>query len=213
MHSITETTRPHPLITLSGSIGVATIVTFALFVLMNKLIDKPPIIERPIVQTPTIDIAHKVEETKQNEIERVLPEPPPVLEQPERITMTPDNSNDAIDFNPNVTVNIDTSANTSNAIGSGVPADANAMPIVRINPKYPIVAAREGKEGWVILSFSINELGGVEDVHVVNAEPKRIFDKEAKRALRKWKYKAKIVNGVAQKQENLTVQLDFSLDT
>jgi len=57
-----------------------------------------------------------------------------------------------------------------------------------------------------------NEIGGVEDVKVIEAQPKRIFDKEARRALRKWKYKPKVVDGKAMKQPGLTVQLDFKMD-
>jgi protein TonB len=89
--------------------------------------------------------------------------------------------------------------------------DGDATPIVRIDPKYPPEAARDGKEGWVDLSFTINEVGGVEDVEVLEADPKRIFDREAKRALRKWKYRPKVVDGIAQRQPGLRVRLEFSL--
>ena len=55
-------------------------------------------------------------------------------------------------------------------------------------------------------------MGGVEDVQVIDADPKRIFDREAKRALRKWKYRPKIIDGKPQKQFGLQVQLDFKLN-
>jgi protein TonB len=97
------------------------------------------------------------------------------------------------------------------APGAGLGRDGDASPIVRIEPKYPIQAARDGKEGYVILSFTINEVGGVEDVKVIEAQPKRVFDKEARRALRKWKYKPKVVDGKAQRRPGLTVQLDFTM--
>jgi protein TonB len=90
--------------------------------------------------------------------------------------------------------------------------DGEATPIVRIEPKYPVQAARDGKEGWVILSFTIDELGGVTDVDVIDADPKRVFDREAKRALRKWKYKPKVVDGKPVKQTGQQVQLDFKLN-
>jgi protein TonB len=90
--------------------------------------------------------------------------------------------------------------------------DGDATPIVRIEPKYPAQAARDGREGWVQLSFTIDELGGVTDIKVLAAEPKRLFDREAKRALRKWKYRPKVVDGKPQRQSGMQVQLEFNLD-
>jgi protein TonB len=89
--------------------------------------------------------------------------------------------------------------------------DGDATPIFRQEPKFPTKAARDGIEGWVQLRFDINELGNVENVSVIDAKPKRIFDREAKKALKKWRYNPKVVDGKAIKQIGLTVQLDFKL--
>ena len=88
----------------------------------------------------------------------------------------------------------------------------DATPIVRINPKYPPVAARDGIEGWVQISFSISPTGEVIDPVIIDAEPKRVFDREAIRAIKRWKYRPKVVEGVAQLQTNQSVQLDFKID-
>ena len=45
------------------------------------------------------------------------------------------------------------------------------------------------------------------------ADPKRVFDKEARRALRKWKYKPKIENGVPVAQHDMFVVLDFRFES
>lgn len=50
------------------------------------------------------------------------------------------------------------------------------------------------------------------NVEVIDADPKRIFDREAKRALSKWKYRPKIIDGKPQKQVGLQVQLDFKIN-
>ena len=89
--------------------------------------------------------------------------------------------------------------------------DGQPLPIVTIEPKYPSIAARDGIEGWVQLSFTVNEVGGVEDIQVIDSNPQRIFDREARKALAKWKYAPRVVNGIPVRQPGLTVQLDFKL--
>ncbi len=90
--------------------------------------------------------------------------------------------------------------------------DFDARPLVRVEPQYPAVAAREGISGWVQLSFSIDATGAVTDIVVLDAEPKRVFEQAAVRALKRWKYQPSTEGGVAYKQTGLTVQLDFSLE-
>lgn len=80
-------------------------------------------------------------------------------------------------------------------------------PIERIEPKYPLQAAEDGIEGSVVLKFDISPVGDVKNVSVMQAEPKKVFDKVAKIALRQWKY-APTTSGA----KNQLVQLDFALD-
>ncbi|KGJ97346.1 energy transducer TonB [Colwellia psychrerythraea] len=103
------------------------------------------------------------------------------------------------------------SGNNGNTFSLGNKADADARPLVRVNPKYPIGAARDGIEGWVVLAFDINAIGEVINISIVDSQPKRTFDKAARQALKKWKYRAKSVDGKAVVQQNFTVQLDFSM--
>ncbi|MGB0938243.1 MAG: energy transducer TonB [Colwellia sp.] len=63
-----------------------------------------------------------------------------------------------------------------------------AVAVDRVNPRYPISAARNGDEGWVRLSYVINTEGRVEDVIVMDNEGGRFFVHEAKRALKKWRF-------------------------
>lgn len=140
------------------------------------------------------------------------PPPPPPKAPPKQQAPEPEASNDTGGLKFNMPgVQMSGPSTGLSAPGAGIGRDGDATPIVRIEPKYPIQAARDGKEGYVILSFTINEVGGVEDVKVIEAQPKRIFNKEAKRALRKWKYKPKVVDGKAQRRPGLTVQLDFKM--
>jgi protein TonB len=90
--------------------------------------------------------------------------------------------------------------------------NSEPSPIVRINPKYPVVAARDGIEGWVQLRFSVDATGSVTDIEVIAAQPQRVFEQEAIRALKRWKYQPSTLDGAAAARSGLQVQLDFNLD-
>jgi periplasmic protein TonB len=196
------------------SILIGAGIAFTLFVVMAKLIENTSRPAEEVPDTPVIDIVMSKPDDDTQTRNRVPPPPPPPPQQPPKMQPTePDDVDpDADGFSLNVP-GIDTGGVGINLGGVGaMRRDGDATPIVRIEPKYPVQAARDGKEGWVRLSFTINEVGGVDDVEVLEAEPKRIFDREAKRALRKWKYKPKIVDGKPEKQFGMKVQLDFKLD-
>ena len=67
--------------------------------------------------------------------------------------------------------------------------------VKRVNPTYPSQALRARTEGWVELSFTVGVDGSVDGVEVVNANPRRLFDREAMRALSQWKFTPRVENG------------------
>lgn len=193
-------------------LGVA--VTFFLFVFMAFLISGGSKRNDNAAESVIIDIVSTPPKSNVQQRRRVPPPPPPPPKTPPKPQAPePEMSNDNAGMTFNVPgVQISGASAGMDAPGAGFGRDGEATPIVRIEPKYPIQAARDGKEGWVQLSFTINLLGGVEDVKVIKAQPKRVFDKEAKRALRKWKYKPKIVDGKPVLQPGMSVQLDFKMN-
>jgi bla regulator protein BlaR1 len=87
-----------------------------------------------------------------------------------------------------------------------------AIPVIRIEPKYPVAAARDNQEGSVILQFDITQDGSTDNIEVMESFPQQVFDKNAITALKQWTYKPRIQGGKAQRQSGLKVQLDFRLD-
>lgn len=73
--------------------------------------------------------------------------------------------------------------------------NTDVVPIVIIQPKYPRGALNLGYAGWVELEFTITEEGLVEDIEVVHASHKRLFRREAIKAIRKWKFKPRTIAG------------------
>lgn len=190
--------------------ALALIVTLLLFWLMSRVISQTG--EAPPKGTPYVAINAVYNEKEiETHINKRLPQPPEMLAPPKvpSRALEPNENENTSEFGSVFEVaspDVETSPHTALNMGGG-----DARPIVRISPQYPITAARDGIEGWVQLTFTINELGGVEDVQIIDAEPKRVFNREATRALRKWKYRPKMVDGNPVKQVNMSVQLDFKL--
>jgi protein TonB len=90
-------------------------------------------------------------------------------------------------------------------------AEGDIIPVVVIRPMYPREAAISGTQGWVKVEFTITEVGTVKDPRVIDAKPARIFNREAIRAILKWKFKPRVVDGIAV-ERRATQIIDFTLD-
>lgn len=86
-----------------------------------------------------------------------------------------------------------------------------ALPLYRIEPRYPVRAKKRNIEGYIVLQFTIDASGAPVEIKVLKSEPKGMFDKEAKRALKRWKYQPMITDGIATAQSGQTVRLEFTL--
>ena len=90
-------------------------------------------------------------------------------------------------------------------------AEGDIIPVVVIRPMYPREAAISGIQGWVKIEFIITEVGTVKDPRVIEAQPPRVFNREAIRAILKWKFKPRVVDGIAV-ERRATQVIDFTLD-
>jgi len=88
--------------------------------------------------------------------------------------------------------------------------NSQVIPLVRINPQYPRNELLAGVEGWVKVRFTVEPDGSVSSPKVVQSKPPRVFDTAALRAIKKWKFKPKVVNGVAVQQDG-TQLIEFKL--
>ena len=85
-----------------------------------------------------------------------------------------------------------------------------ALPIVRIDPQWPREALMDGTEGYVRCEVLIGPDGSVLDVRVIEAAPGRLFVRNVLRAVRRWKFKPQIVDGVAVKRwVETTIEFDL----
>lgn len=94
-------------------------------------------------------------------------------------------------------------------IGSG---DSEMLPIVTMQPQYPNRALSRGIEGWCLVSFTVTETGGVTNPVVVDAEPANIFNNASMRAVQRFKFNPRIVDGVAVPAEGIRYLFSFNLE-
>ncbi|MDX2143418.1 MAG: TonB family protein [Rhodospirillaceae bacterium] len=203
----------HRAVTTSLALPAALVATTFLFWLMQFLIDTGvPAMQKAIRAVPIEFVRAQRDERVQTKerklpdkpvIEEVAPPPPSFAEESAAGVA----GSTAIGIAPPA---IDRGI-TLNRQGFEPPSDAEAVPLVRIPPDYPLGAQMRGIEGWVMLAFTINEIGRVENATVVEAEPKGVFDTAAINALLRWRYKPKIENGRPVKWYDNRVVITFTL--
>tara|TARA_R110002072_G_scaffold303107_2_gene493815 strand:- start:92321 stop:93757 length:1437 start_codon:yes stop_codon:yes gene_type:complete len=75
--------------------------------------------------------------------------------------------------------------------------DEEMFPLNSIVPRYPTVAANEGIEGWVQVSFTVSADGSVagSSVSIVDSQPAEVFNNSALAAAKQFLFSPRIVAG------------------
>ena len=192
---------------------LALTVTFGLFYFMQFLISMGMDRAANVTKGRVIEFVRLKRDTDLLTRKRELPEkekppePPPPPELQMSKTDAPDADSMAIAA-PSLNAGIDLGGGPNLGVGA---SDSDSVPLVRVPPQYPIRASERGIEGWVVLRFTITESGTVRNPQVLDSKPKRIFDRAAVQALRKWKYRPRVIDGVAVARVE-EVKLTFDLD-
>ena len=190
---------------------VGLVVTTLLYWLMSVLVaaGKDALTEAP--KGKIVDFV-RVPNPPQLRVEQPKPEKPV---KPEAAPETPQLQQAAVKPSGN-TVNIGAMAvDTSLAVdtSAGLSAsDGEYLPIVKVAPVYPSRAQTRGIEGWVLLEFTVTETGAVIDPVVIDADPKGVFDSAAARAVERFKYKPRVINGKAQVVKGVQHLITFELE-
>ncbi|MGI2150073.1 transport protein TonB [Shewanella baltica] len=195
------------LVSRTGLILASALITLGLFVFMAQLINNPQPVKGQASDAPQINIL-MAERTPIPPKEKNKPEPPKPIPARERVSV-PGETSESLTFTPETFM---PEMPTQTTLYTQSAMTAEALPVVQVSPRYPIDAAQSGKEGYVVVGFDITADGTVSNVRVLDANPKRVFDKAALSAVQNWKYKPKFDAGKAVAQLNQQVQLDFKLD-
>lgn len=195
---------------------LATVMTLALFSFMAWMTTQP---KNSAATSATLqfDVIMTEPDSQSQRRIRQLPEPPKTPSAPQSQTkLSSQVSNVSVEKEmtmPSVELG-DIGLNVAVSLPSfeGLGQNQQAMPLYRVEPKYPSRALKRKMEGYVILRFTIDELGKPTDIESIEAEPSRVFVRPAIQALKQWKYQPKLVKGKAITQPGQTVRLEYRLN-
>lgn len=188
--------------TLASTVG-GVFVALVLFLVMNALITGGRGELRAAPAGQIVDLIRVREEEIVQTKQRVRPKKPPPPKEPPpppklRVAneARPQRDPMRIDL---PRIDVSGAAGGGPFLGTWEPGDAapegELEPIVRINPQYPREALADGTEGFVKFEVLIGTDGRVVDVKVTEAAPGRVFVRSALRAVRRWVFKPRVVDG------------------
>jgi len=193
------------------SIVIGVVVTMSLLFLMQVLIATG----KQALTKPRDRAKLEFVRVKRNEalnVEDFTPEKPP--KPPETPPATPPQDMDNIDPSaPTINVAPPTVATDMTIGGPGGMniAEGDYLPIVRVAPVYPARALSRGLEGYVDMSFTVTTTGTVRDP-IVLFSTSSLFERAAMRAVLKFKYKPRVVDGVPVDVTGVKTRITFKIE-
>ena len=192
----------------TAAVAVGGAVTFGLLFIMQLLIATG---EEAVTDAERfrMDEFVRVERNEVIETKKQKPEKPPEPEIPPEMP-EPQNSNQ-FDNSMSVSVSAPTTQVNLNVsgVGFGV-SDGEYLPIVKVAPVYPSRALSRGLEGYVIVEFTVTQTGAVKDVTVVESTSS-LFERAATEAAYKFKYKPRVIDGVAVEVPGVRNKITFEI--
>jgi len=189
----------------SASAGIA--VTTALLYLMQFLIsigptvfsDPPPKVTMEWIDPPEPDPA---------------PLDPPRVSRPPKPELLP-NHRPLSDASDVIAVPMHDQAppdvGTATSLADSRWSDGPLMTVFKVQPTYPIAAARRELEGYVTVQYDVLETGAVANAIVVESTD-RIFEKAALAAAYRFRYKPRMVDGKPQVTRALLNRFRFRIE-
>jgi len=190
---------------------VGVVVTLSLLFIMQLLIatgQKALTEPRERLQLDFV----RVKRNEQLNTQELAPEKPP--KPPEVPPEAPPQSIDSVDPSaPKINIPAPQVAAETDIGGPGGMniAEGDYLPIVRVAPVYPARALSRGLEGYVDMSFTVTTTGTVKDPIVVFSTSS-LFERAAIRAVLKFKYKPRVVDGVPVDVPGVKTRITFKIE-
>ena len=193
------------------AVVAGTLVTLSLLFIMHLLIEFGETALTSPRDRHTLEFV-RIKRNENLNTEDLTPEKPP--KPPKVPPEIPPQDMDNIDPNaptiniapPTVAANVDIGGPGGMNIAEG-----DYLPIVRVAPIYPARALSRGIEGYVDMSFTVTATGTVKDP-IVMFSTSSLFERAATRAVLKFKYKLRVVDGQPVEVSGVKTRITFKIE-
>jgi protein TonB len=186
------------------------LVTFTLLWIMQVLIATG---KRAIVDEADINLGDFIRVKKEEVVRRDEDEPekPPEIDEPP--PDTPPQQTDDLDTSATISIGGPAGKLQLGKMGGGRIGlgDGDYLPIVKVAPIYPRRAQTRGLEGQCLVEFTVDTTGAVKDAFVVECTSS-LFQKASVNAVLKFKYKPRVIDGVAEEVPGIQHIITFKLE-
>lgn len=201
------------IIRLLIGVPIAGVITFLLFMLMQSLIFTDEVTLEDAEEDLRIVINEEVEQldirqrdVTLDDVEDVQPPPPP----PQIERAAADAPSEDMSTIMGEMPAFDEPSLSGDSVSFDV-SDRDAQPLVRINPDYPMRAAERGVEGVCVVTFDVTPDGITTNIRIMDCDSS-LFERNAIRAVERWRYQPKIVDGTAVRRTGVVTEFNFTLD-
>lgn len=198
-----------PAVRIFGILPAASIATLLILYLMHQLVhsDFIEIIE-PVEADKILTFINDADTDIKNRYKPVdkpvKPEPPTVPPAAPEVELA------------KVEVDLATDGwydSTPPVIGVSLPGYSadQATPFIKVQPAYPTTASSRGIEGFVDVVFDVSTAGTTENIRIVTAVPSSIFNGSVIQAVKRRKYKPRMVDDQPVKSFDIRERIVFEL--
>ena len=184
---------------------IAFSVTCIIFFIIQTLISQASELNKSNKAPNFIEFIRIKQDDSLQERKRTIPDKPPTPKRPPQpqveidVSKPPPTAN--LDFDmPDFSLPTDFSGAFMGNLESMGTGTSQLIPIVKVAPRCPREAQISGIDGSVTLLLNVNSNGRVSTIQVKSAKPTRVFNSEAIKAVKRWQFKPKTIDGIAVDQ-------------
>ncbi len=87
----------------------------------------------------------------------------------------------------------------------------NLQPVVQFAPSYPTAALRARREGWVVVEYTVDEMGRVKNPIIINSAGPTSFHEPSLEAALKFRYSPRFIDGEAVATPGVRNMINFNI--